>query len=81
MFYNRRSSERVWPIGEILFDPGSLEIISRGDEPLITPTAEIGWQDQRIAFASGVVRDGGALYLYYHEADRRVRCAVGTLPT
>lgn len=79
MFYNGRSSGRVWAIGEVLFDPQTLEILKRSEQPLIEPTEEIGWDNQRIAFSSGAFIEDDTVYLYYHEADRRIRCAVGTL--
>ncbi|TSC72756.1 MAG: hypothetical protein G01um101438_473 [Parcubacteria group bacterium Gr01-1014_38] len=79
MFYNGRSGERIWSIGEVIFDPATLAIEYRSEEPIIVPPKEIGWKNQYIAFSSGALVDGDTIYLYHHIADRRIRCAVGTL--
>ena len=79
MLYNGRSAKRIWSIGEVVFDQGTLAIEYRSEEPLIVPPKEIGWKNQYIAFSSGALVDGNTIYLYHHIADRRIRCAVGTL--
>lgn len=79
MFYNGRGDiqgKKVWAIGEVVFDPKTLEITERSETPLITPPMdEIGYADQYIAFSSGALVEEGRVYLYHHIADRRVRCA------
>ncbi len=77
MFYNGRN-ENTWCIGEAVFDPLTLEIKYRSDEPIVTPPPEVGWDNQFIAFSSGVLMYGGAIHLYHHIADKRVRCTVGS---
>lgn len=75
MFYNGCADKR-WSIGTVLFNSAG-RILSRSAKPLIQPPDEIGWADQRIAFASGArLQSDGLLLLYYHVADRYVRCAV-----
>ncbi len=77
MFYNGRDSQ-TWAIGEVVFDPHTLEIEYRSEEPIILPPKEIGWADQYIAFSSGAEAVDGKIYLYHHIADKRIRCAVGS---
>lgn len=78
MFYNGCSNKR-WSIGEVVFYPSTLEIDYRSEEPLIVPPQEVGWQGQCIAFSSGAFVDPqGLVYLYYHVADKRIKCATGT---
>ncbi len=77
MFYNGRDSQ-TWAIGEVVFNPLTLEVEYRSEEPLIIPPKEIGWANQFIAFSSGVLIIDGIVHLYHHIADKRVRCAVGT---
>jgi len=83
MFYNGRGDvqgKKMWAIGEAVFNPETLEILYRSDAPIITPPMdEIGWKKQYIAFSSGALVKEGTVYLYHHIADRRIRCAVGTL--
>lgn len=81
MFFNGRSRNRVWAIGEVTFNPRTLEIKSFSQTPLITPPRETRPAGQRIAFASGLwMESDRTVYLYHHIADRRIRCAVGTAP-
>lgn len=77
MFYNGRNKD-TFAIGEVVFDPDTLEIEYRSEQPLISPPQELGWQDQYIAFSSGAVVVDGTVYIYYHIADRRICCAVGS---
>lgn len=76
MFYNG-CRNKSWSIGVAVFN-GAGRILHRASRPLIEPPDEIGWEGQKIAFASGahMQQRSGLVELYYHVADKRIRCAV-----
>lgn len=74
MFYNGATEDAHWRIGWIMFNADYSCVISRSDEPMITPPPqEEGATD--IAFAASCVEEGDLLYLYYSIADKDMKRA------
>ena len=69
MFYNGATHDAHWRIGWIELDKTLSRVVSRGDEPLVTP-AIVGEGSTDIAFAASAVEKGPAIHLYYSVSDK-----------